>query len=788
LRAHNITILTAVGILSLVATLAQAQRPDVVGAPPRPAGRGIFNEDKKPLAGKAPEQVGQWMSVADVAGRATGINIGGQSVQTAVLPNGVILVVNGSSNREGVDPLKITDVQNSFLFNPKTLRSLKIPATPEPQLDAAALGGGFMIDPFCGGHNHLPDGRVLFVGGTKRYDSQFGKTLGQGFLGTREAWIFDWTQIQLDARGMMSLRANPWNRLRNPTGGPPLVEGRWYPAVVTLGDGKLAVWGGFKHEGDGMISEKVEIFDPAVADTRFAWTAIDWEDQGVRLDAQNHPPKSIPTDANNGWSAELDLYPRIFQMPDGRFYFPGDGVGVGNRFGHATFYAQLDLAGKRVLWDFGDTRKPVDRPANKFYGTALIDPRPSLRNPGTATGDLVVIGGGVGNIDLADGKANTPLNPGGGNDRTLDNTRPDLRVTADLETYTAPLLQRVPGRPAADAEEFGLWKVFENALQGPRAERIGKGRDGRINHQSVLLPTGEILVVGGGSYGYGNPHFFPVLFTPHEILDGKPVIEDPLLDTNVAGFRRRTLSPHQFPRLYHTTAVLIPDGRVVLLGGNPFRATVRQRGPRGEVVTGGLSFENDFNKGFAFDQPAEEHTVEIFKPPYLFNGTRPVIRAMSAFDPVVAARAAFFTAERERLTGSRAAPLAAAVSPPGLPLGPTRLPLVSRRQQLRIEIAPEGMGDLAKAKVTLVKLAAATHSSDVGQKFVRLQAQFTREGNTVVATASFPNQVLNGVPAGKRTLNAVPVGMNMAPVGTYMLFVVSDQGVPSEAEVIELVN
>ena len=40
-----------------------------------------------------------------------------------------------------------------------------------------------------------------------------------------------------------------------------------------------------------------------------------------------------------------------------------------------------------MVWDFGDTRKPVNRPANKFYGTALFDPRPSLKNPGVATGD-----------------------------------------------------------------------------------------------------------------------------------------------------------------------------------------------------------------------------------------------------------------------------------------------------------------------------------------------------------------------------------------------------------------
>jgi hypothetical protein len=59
------------------------------------------------------------------------------------------------------------------------------------------------------------------------------------------------------------------------------------------------------------------------------------------------------------------------------------------------------------------------------------------------------------------------------------------------------------------------------------------------------------------------------------------------------------------PRLYHSTAILLPDATVLSSGGNP---------------DGGNHVDWDHD-------PNEEMRLEIFSPPYLFRGPRPVISA-----------------------------------------------------------------------------------------------------------------------------------------------------------------
>jgi hypothetical protein len=96
----------------------------------------------------------------------------------------------------------------------------------------------------------------------------------------------------------------------------------------------------------------------------------------------------------------------------------------------------------------------------------------------------------------------------------------------------------------------------------------------RMDFNSVILPNGKVLVVGGRAN-----------FAPEAIYVFTPEVYDPQNATWT------TLATNQIPRWYHSTAILLPDGRVLSAGSD--------------------------------DQP----TGEIFSPPYLFQGTRPVIQS-----------------------------------------------------------------------------------------------------------------------------------------------------------------
>ncbi|KAI8556713.1 hypothetical protein RHMOL_Rhmol05G0275600 [Rhododendron molle] len=74
----------------------------------------------------------------------------------------------------------------------------------------------------------------------------------------------------------------------------------------------------------------------------------------------------------------------------------------------------------------------------------------------------------------------------------------------------------------------------------------------------VMLPTGEVIIINGaqaGSQGYGmanNPCLNPVLYQPDQ----------------PAGSRFTILNPTTIPRMYHSTANLLPDGRILIAGSN----------------------------------------------------------------------------------------------------------------------------------------------------------------------------------------------------------------------------
>ena len=194
----------------------------------------------------------------------------------------------------------------------------------------------------------------------------------------------------------------------------------------------------------------------------------------------------------------------------------------------------------------------------------------------------------------------------------------------------------------------------------------------RTYHVLTTLADGSVLATGGGrTTGFAD--------IPNAVYQAE--LWSPATES------WSTLASMTAPRLYHQTAILLPDGRVLVSGSG--------RGCGGAC-------------------PTDQLSAEIFSPPYLFKGPRPTI----------------------------------ASAPSSLTYG----------QQFAVSTP-----DASRiARVALVRNGSTTHTFSMDTRYVPLT--FTAGTNNITVTA--------------------PANGNMAPPGYYMLFLIDNAGVPSEAAIV----
>lgn len=749
----------------IVALAAIASITPFLSPPPPLVAQNAHAEGPPPpdahLLTPDPAVYGRWETVIPAAGGAAIERVlGMQTVHAVLLPSGKVLWASGSSwrnhgpvqhypqnpnpapgtgvfNRNG-NPFAMDSleryyqlVNNVAVYDPERNTFYRIPH-PVPVPDPDSVGQFAPSDLFCTGHLHLPDGNVLFTGGTQYYYPYR--------TGNRSTYIFDWRK-----EANIDWQRFDWRRIPDQPHDPWifsgfLPRGRWYASIVPLLDGRMAVFSGFVGFDKGYptmyefeINHTVDFFNPAGFDRRdpgASWRNVDVKDLPNSPFSTLINPDFVPDsgvycpqrciEANQ--RDAFKLYPENYLMPDGRLYLTREGDWVSLRTESTAFMRRTT----HTYWStLGGT---ADRPTVSFqrgperpdtissYGTTYLDPN---------TGNITLLGG-------------QPTSPG-----TL------LPMNVTVDDHITPPTHFAGGRGSRKRQEFivsrtepfgGRWTLEENFLGN-------EPQDDRTMHYAIILPTRQVLVINGGNYDFYGPVFYPLLLTPR--WDGD----------RFTGYHRQRMVDGVEPRLYHNNALLLPDGRILVSGGNSARATVRsgvdsagapaQGQPKPDLgrVDVDMYFFNDGpmargQKG-QLTTPTEDWVAEIYSPPYLFID--PDRRAsIQSITPVVPPRG---------------------WQPQAVISGKTFNLLRSNTEfRVRLSGLPASCTAGQRPSLVLDKLSSATHGWQNGQQFHELQ--FRESG---------PNEIVFRTPDARAA--------NLPPA-YYMLFYVDCRGKPAVARMV----
>lgn len=125
----------------------------------------------------------------------------------------------------------------------------------------------------------------------------------------------------------------------------------------------------------------------------------------------------------------------------------------------------------------------------------------------------------------------------------------------------------------------------------PQSTEVASMPHARLHFYLIPLPSGDVLAHGGTSGGA----------TEHEMCNGPTAVLNPDV-YNSSADTWTTLAPMATPRQYHSSAVLLPDGSIFVVGG---QANGPNADPNWAIIN--------------------QRTYQIFKPTYFFNGQRPTI-------------------------------------------------------------------------------------------------------------------------------------------------------------------
>ncbi|MEX0604783.1 MAG: galactose oxidase-like domain-containing protein [Marinobacter sp.] len=436
---------------------------------------------------------------------------------------------------------------------------------------------------FCSDVVGLADGRVMAVGGTDYYSEPGidGLPLGVAELeGIKNSRIFD-------------PKTNTWTQSGD------MNYGRWYPSMVTLPNSKI-----FVASGVTKLLKPVYPEDPLNSGRNVVQTETYDPCAGVWTQNPSTADRTLP------------LYPRLHLLPNGHVLYNAGGQAF-NPFGQG--YDQ-------ALWNIVATYNPDSQRWNDI-GYAGLPLRLDEVGLGQLTSTLNVtnlsldqVGGLVGdllssptelltafddfNVDADQLKMAVAGGMRGSTSSTMLPLRPDANGEYnDVEILTAggvpsyavltspggylPVAQSRIDTVTTDGDEVG----YESRLTAPLNQPRWYGTN-------VVMPDGSVMVFNGGNRdGVVGPGLDSPIQTA-ERFDPQTGIW-----TEMAASKR--------PRTYHNTAILMPDGRVLIGGHAP-------------INTAYLSSINLEDFGFS-PNDGRDPSFEIYTPPYAERDDRPEI-------------------------------------------------------------------------------------------------------------------------------------------------------------------
>jgi len=349
-----------------------------------------------------------------------------------------------------------------------------------------------------------------------------------------------------------------------------------------LPDGRLLVAGGHKDvENDGDGEKHINIFD---------FRSNSW----VKSPEEMNNGRWYPYNVTLGSGKTLIVSGSYFVPPPNfdvktntvpQIYNPGTGclendpIDAGDDFFSLYPFLHLRPDGKVLQ---------IQSPALVVVDNRLVvvdDRRSRLFDPDTPTGPWLPFG-------------STRAEHASGSSVVFDSGRKVLVVGGFTDENLAAVT------PSRGAEYIDL--------QAPNAAwtRVPPMNFKRAYHTATILPDGKVLVTGGVSCpGSNNIDCDDGAAMDAEMWDPT---SNPACLTQIPW---RTMARQSKVRAYHSIAALLPDGKVLIAGGG-------LPGAIGETDLNGNLIQN---MGVAQAKLFGHKSVEIYSPPYLFNGARPVI-------------------------------------------------------------------------------------------------------------------------------------------------------------------